>query len=145
MPAFDAAAVVEELKVRLKPYVEFEEVIREPSDQMIAEFMRDIQKIVGELQKITQGARDLDEDDPVAALAALQELDPEVYVKTMADMAESYSRLCSGRPSTEQLLKLPLRARYALYSYLQRKVVSPEAESAAGATVVSLQQRAANG
>lgn len=143
MPQFDAGAVVEPLRCKFKPLVDFDEVIKEPSDTLIGQFLSDMKKITSDAAGLVKAAEKLDsgdgeEPDPLAVLAALDDLDGDAYVEMMAEIAMAFSRLCQGRPSTEQLLALPLRARQLFFAWLTKEVVRPEAESADGAKVVSL-------
>lgn len=143
MPTFDLGAV-EPLHCKLKPFVDFDENIREPSDPMIGQFMVDLKTAYKNAARLMNASNtmqqaqervdsgDADELDVMELMAALDQLDGNDYVEMMADVASAYSKLCSGRPSTEQLLELPLRARTGFFNWMMAEVVRPEAESADG-------------
>jgi hypothetical protein len=150
---FDAGTAVEPYHIKLKPFTDFDEDLKEPSDKQIAQLLKDVQVIMADLRKsaltgVDLDMENLDEADPaqmLKAMEALQAIDPEVFVHMQESMAGAYSALCSGRPTKAQLLKLPLRHRMMFYGDLQSEVISPEAGSAAGAKVLKLPQRAASG
>lgn len=145
MPSFDLGTI-EPLKCTLKPFVDFDENLREPSDQQIGQFLADYKQVYKNAQGLMNAANAVealsdqaDEDgtgspDAEELMTALDQLDGDQYVELMADVAQAYSRLLSGRPSTEQLLSLPLRARTYFFNWIMTEVVRPEAESGAGQT-----------
>ena len=68
-----------------------------------------------------------------------------MVVKLMHDMAETYSALCSGFPSTEEILALPMRRRQGFYTWLMNEVMNPEAGPGAGKAQVMTLPRASAG
>jgi hypothetical protein len=77
-------------------------------------------------------------------LEAMSMVTGDSYVKMMADTAGLFAQLCSGSPSQEQMLALPLRVRVHFYGYVQREVVNPEAGPGGGiAQVTNLRSAAA--
>lgn len=58
--------------------------------------------------------------------------------------AEIFAELCSGKPTADQLMLMPPRARQGFYKYLRDEVLSPEAGAGDGnAEVVTLPTRVA--
>lgn len=148
MPKFEAANVVEPLTYDFRPYVDASGTIDEPSDKMVGVFMSEIQGITsGGLGRVGISQEDIAEagDDPSKIMDAVAGLKPDEMVKVFADMAAAYAKLCDGKPSKAQLLKLPLRVRVLFFGWLQREVMSPEAAPPAGIAAVTPLPRAAGG
>ena len=82
---------------------------------------------------------------PQALLDAMDELDPELVVSLMAQMAQVYADLCSDYPGKDQILGLPMRHRQLFFTWLQSEVMSPEAGPGAGRAQVTQLPRAAAG
>lgn len=146
MPQFDAAAIVEPIHVRLMPYADFDDDIREPSDKQLGEFLSALQKLMGGGGLAAMGISGgfIDTADPDAMLKAVEDLEPARFVEVMDDLAGMHARLCSGKPSKAQILAVPVRRRFALFAYLQGEVMSPEAAPGGGnAQVTVLPSRAA--
>ncbi len=143
MPAFDAGTVVEALDFTFEPFVKgCRGTIREPTDKLIAGFLSGIKKVIQEVQADIPSVA---ADDPAGLLNALDDLDPEIVVSLMAKMAGQYAKLCSGFPSAEQILELPMRQRQMFFGWLQSEVMTPEAGPGAGKAVVTQLPRAAAG
>ena len=144
MPAFDAGTVVEALDFTFEPFVKgCNGTIREPSDALIAGFLQGIKDVVKSIEKEIPGG--VPGDDPAALLQAADDLDPEAVVSLMARMATEYAKLCSGFPSADQILGLPMRRRQAFFMWLQSEVMTPEAGPGAGKAQVTMLPRAAAG
>jgi hypothetical protein len=149
LPAFSAETVVEALDFTFAYKVGDEAVpgpsgvIKEPSDRQIAEFLQGIKDVVKSVEKDIPGG--VPGDDPAALLQAADDLDPERVVSLMAAMADKYAALCSGFPSAEQILALPMRRRQGFFLWLQQEVMSPEAGPGAGRAQVIQLPRAAAG
>jgi hypothetical protein len=144
MPQFDAEGIVEPIKVRLLPYVEgFDWTeIPEPTDRQIGEFMKGLKALMKSALTTMGVEEGTDLADPDQMVKALDDLEPDKFVEVMQQMAELHSALCSGTPSTEQLMLVPMRRRVHFYSWLQSEVMSPEAATPAGSgQVASLAQR----
>lgn len=148
MAKFVAAGVVDPLEWTFEPHVQAHGVISEPTDDQIADFFKEIRKITAEARKHVEATGkavdDLaDADDPSEAIAALD--DTEVVLGMHQRLAQVYADLCSGDPSQEQILKLPMRIRTIFYAWLQREVMTPEAVPAAGNSQVTTLRSAAGG
>ena len=145
MPAFDAGTVVEALDFTFEPFVRgCKGTIREPSDKQIADFLQGIKDVVKAVEKDMPGGV-VAGDDPQALLQAADDLDPELVVSLMAQMAEKYAALCGDFPSAAQILGLPMRRRQGFFMWLQTEVMSPEAGPGAGIAQVRELPRAAAG
>jgi hypothetical protein len=144
MPQFDADAVVEGLECKLKPYADFEETIPEPSDRQIGEFLKGLKELMSGALKTMGIEEDVDLTDPGQMMTALDQLEPDKFVEVQDTMASLHAALCSGRPSKEQILLVPMRRRNLFYQWLQGEVMSPEAAPGGGsARVTVLPSRAA--
>lgn len=146
MAGFDAATVVEPLDYTFEPHVKgVKGTIREPNDRQIADFLTGVKEIVKTLQaKLPEGFQASQDTDITSLMAAVDDLDPEVIVEFHAKMASLFAMLCSGEPSRENILKLPIRIRTVFYGWLQQEVMNPEAAPGAGsAQVVTLPRSAA--
>ena len=131
MPAFNAETVVEALEFTFEPFVRgCHGVIKEPDDRQVAVFLDGIKKVTAEAKADLPA--DVAADSPAELIDAAENLDPEVVVKLMRDMAETYSGLCSGFPSADQILGLSMRRRQGFYTWLMNEVMNPEAGPGAG-------------
>ena len=135
MAGFVAEGVVEPLAWDFNPYVKANGVIPEPTDTQIAAFLRETKDIFQKAQADIPA--DLDLDDPVAVLKAIDDLDPGAQVEAMKQMAEVYSNLCSGTPTAKQIAELPMRVRSVFFNWLQSEVMSPEAATGGGQAQVT--------
>ena len=148
MPTFDAGDVVESLdwdftKSKIASLKTAKGTIPEPTDAAIGRFLDGLKKLYAEAQK-SLTAEMPDDATPDQMLDALSQLTGDVFVKFMADTAELFSGLCSGKPSQDQLLALPMRVRVKFYAWVQTEVVNPEAGTGGGtAAVVRLPSAAA--
>jgi hypothetical protein len=131
MPAFNAETVVEGLDFSFEPFVHgCSGTIREPTDQQIADWLTGIKAVVSETQAALPD--DVDPSNQAALLDAMDNLSPEIVVTTMQKMATVYAALCSGFPTVEQILALPMRRRNLFFGWVQQEVMSPEAGPGAG-------------
>lgn len=131
MPAFDSGTVVEPLAWTFEKHVPGARgVIREPTDEQIAQYLTDVKAMTAKFRD--QLPAGTDGDDPAELLAAVDDLDPQVVLTVHQELAGIYAALCSGNPSEEVLLKLPLRIRVLFYQWLQGEVMSPEAVPGGG-------------
>jgi hypothetical protein len=145
MPLFDAGAVVEALdydfrKAGVKAYG----TIPEPTDMMIGEFLKDLRDLVKQAEGVAD-MEEVDQTDPAAMLQALNSLNPDKFVEMLAATSAAYGKLCQERPTADEIQKLPLRVRRHFFDWLQKEVISPEAEPAAGSGQVINLPRAAGG
>jgi hypothetical protein len=146
MAGFDAGKAVSPLDYTLKPYIDVAGRLKEPSDRQIADFMDGIKSLFKQAQAAgLEGLEDTDSTDPNTLIDALDQLSGDAVVEMFGTMAEMYAALCSGVPSKEQLLQLPLRVRGAFYAWVQDEVINPEAAPAAGMRPVTTLPRAAGG
>jgi hypothetical protein len=148
MPAFDAGTVVEALEFTFEPYVKgCKGVIKEPSDEQIATFMAGMRERIADARKLGMEELKTDEAgqvDPEQLVDALDALTPEQTVAQLRRMSELYGALCSGRPSADQISRLPLRRRAAFFAWFQKEAINPEAGPGAGtAQVIKLPAAAA--
>jgi hypothetical protein len=130
MAKFDAGTVVEPLDWTFEPFVAARGVIREPTDEQIAQYLKDV-KAIGE--EIREKIPDAPEgSDPVDLMAALEDLDLDSVAELTGKMAGIVAALCSGDPSKDTILALPPRRRTMFYGWLQAEVMSPEAAPGGG-------------
>lgn len=148
MAKFTAAGVVEALDWDFRPYVNAAGTSAEPTDDQIAAFFAELRKITAEARRqIDATGKAVDDlvaaDDPNAAIAALD--DVETVTSLHKRLAETYAALCSGSPSQEEVLGLPMRVRTLYYQWLQKEVTSPEAVPGGGNAQVTTLRSAAAG
>lgn len=144
MPSFNAeTVVVEGLDWDFHGFgVKAKGAIPEPSDHLIGQFLDELKKLYTDAKAL---GLDLDMPEnatPEQMMDALNSVTGAKFEQFMAKMAELFAELCSGKPSTEQLLALPLRVRVKFYGWVQNEVVRPEAETGAG-NVVAMSPRSA--
>lgn len=145
MPRFDAGALVEGLDFTFAPYADVEGRIKEPNDRQIANFLNGLTKVMDHAKEMATELDNVDPKDPVAVLMAMDRMEPDKYVDIFKQYAELYSELCSGFPSAEQLLGVPLRARNLFYGWLRNEVLYPEAATVAGPTQAAMPLRSVGG
>src|ERR1700681_4584695 len=133
MAGFDAGAVVDPLDYTFLPDVNVHGVIKEPSDKVIATYMRDVKQLVSSLKdKLPEALLTGGDIDITQMFAAADDLDPDVVVNFHTEMAGLFAKLCSGEPSKTDILGLPIRKRVMFYAWLLREVMSPEPASGDG-------------
>lgn len=132
MPQFDAFGIVEGLQCRLKPYADFDDVIPEPTDLRIATFLKGLKTVMSSALTDMGVKEGTDLTDPAQMMGALDDLEPDKFVEVMDGMAGLHADLCSGKPSKEQILAIPMRRRQMFYQWLQTEVMSPEAVTPGG-------------
>lgn len=130
---FKAEGLVQPLDWDFKPYIDASGVIDEPMDKELSEFSDAWRKeIIESAKDVGANPKDLEDMGREEILKILEAIDPEKQKATARRQAEIFSRLCSGHPTTAQLMKLPPRVRGRFYRWLNSEVVSPEAEPGAG-------------
>lgn len=117
--------------------------IKEPSDQAIATFLENVRDLSTDAAKLDAQSRKMIEglgtEDPEKIAAAVKDLPVGSMLTMMGGLAEAFSKLCSGHPTKNQIMALPMRVRVQFFNWLQTEVVSPEAASGGGiAPVISL-------
>jgi hypothetical protein len=146
MTGFIAATVVDPLDYdfRTKDYPKaIHGVIKEPNDRQIAQYMAQVKELVkGVREKLPKAMTDGTDVDIQELFLAVDDLDPEVVIQFHEDMAGVFAQLCSGEPSKQDILDLPIRMRVMFYAWLQREVMSPEAAPGGGSNVTKLPARA---
>lgn len=131
MAGFDASQVVEALAYTFKPFLNQEGVIREPTDQQISDFLAGMKALTLEMRDEIPQLKDTDPED-IDLLGAMESLDPEMTIHMASKLSVVYEALCSGKPSKEDLLRLPPRIRNVFYAWLQKQVMDPEVKTGAG-------------
>lgn len=143
MGGFNAAQVVEALDFNFNPYVDAKGTIAEPTDEQIAKFLNDMKDAVEKVKdRLPEG---VDTSDPADVLMAIDGLDASAITETHQAIAGIFAQLCSGNPSREVLLRLPMRVRSIFYGWLQQEVMSPEVAPGAGTAQVTTLRSAAAG
>jgi len=143
MGGFNAATVVEALDFNFNPYVDAKGTITEPSDDQIAKFLNDLQAVMERVKdRLPEG---VDTSDPSEVISAIDGLDASAITETHQELAGVFAELCSGNPSRELLLRVPMRVRSIFYGWLQQEVMSPEAAPGAGNAQVTTLRSAAAG
>jgi hypothetical protein len=141
--AFNAGTVVEGLDWTFEPFVHTSGTIREPNDEQISRYLKDVKAIGEEIrQKIPDAP---DGGDPASLMAALEDLDLDSVAELTGRMAGIIAALCSGEPSRDTILALPPRRRAMFYGWLQAEVMSPEAAPGGGNAQVRTLRPAAAG
>lgn len=131
MPKFDAAEVYSALDYDFSAAgVNAKGRVPEPTDAMIGKFLSGLKALVNSVRESAK-LGEVDTNDPLAVLEALNSLDPETFVDSLHKMAEHYAELTRGEPSLETILELPLRVRQAFFAWIQTEVINPEAVSGA--------------
>lgn len=143
MAAFNAATVVEALDWDFRPYVKAHGTVDEPTDAQINAFLDATKALMGSITG--RLPEDIDTGNPVAVLAAVDDLDVAVVNDFHQQLAMTFSALCSGTPTPEMLLGLPMRIRNIFYGWLRQEVMSPEAVPGGGNAQVKTLRSAAAG
>lgn len=144
MPQFDAGNVVEGLDYTFRPYVDSSGTITEPSDKQLGDFMSGLKKLMASGKDDIGLGKVSDPSDPQQMMAAIDDLEPDEFVRVMSEFARLHAELCGGHPSQADIMALPLRRRILFFGWLQGEVMSPEPAPGAGkAQVVNLRGAAA--
>lgn len=142
MPKFDAGAVVEPLDydfttIKGYPHKRARGTIPEPSDEQIANLLAALREQAATAGKMVEpGNEAQDFSDPTAFLHQLDNFDPAVFTELYAKVGRAYADLCSGQPSYEEIMSLPMRVRNRFFAWVMEEVVSPEAGTGAGNAAV---------
>jgi hypothetical protein len=118
-------------------------VVSEPNDDQITEYMTALKKLTADIRARVPTVGE--DSDPVDLMTAIDDLEPEIIKEMTSRMADICSDLCSGSPSTEQMMMLPPRRRTMFYGWLQQEVLSPEAVPGGGNAQVRTLRSAAAG
>lgn len=150
MPKFDAGSVVEPLEydfttVRGYPHERAKGTIKEPTDEMITQFIGRLRDMMKQAGSIAENVAEMDMSNPTAFFQQLDTFDPDQLLAVFSGMAEAYGELCSNQPSAQEIADLPLRVRVRFFAWLQEEVVSPEAGAGAGIAAVTPLRSAAAG
>jgi len=150
MAVFNAAEIVEPLDFKFEAFVPgCNGTIKEPDDSQIARFWADWRKLTVDARRHAEATgkafSDADgaDGDPGEAITALDDTDTAVELHKRN--AEIHSALCSGSPSAEEILGLPMRVRTRFYSWLEQEVMNPEAVAGGGNAQVRTLRSAAAG
>jgi hypothetical protein len=143
LPGFNAGTVVEALEWDFRPYVKATGTIAEPTDDQIAKFLNDLKALFESIKD--KFPQDVDTTSMAEVAEAFDDLDASAVVDAHKDMAVIFSALCSGNPSPEMLLLLPMRVRSIFYGWLRQEVMSPEVAPGAGNAPVTTLRSAAAG
>jgi hypothetical protein len=154
MAVFDAGGIVEPLDYDFTHFIDgYSGTIKEPADNQIVQFTRDqlaeqmlMDRTAPGLPDLAEatgrlGSADLAADEWMTRAA--ERLGSEEFAGAAKRTAKIYSDLCSGKPSTAALMKLPPRVRVRFYNWLKDEL-SPEAGAGGGsAQVIRLPSSAA--
>lgn len=143
MTGFNAATVVSPLDWDFHPYVKAKGRIKEPTDDQIAAFLNGLKELTEKVKHTLPTG--VDTSDPAEVMTAIDSLDAASVVEMHKEFAGLFAALCSGNPSRELLLEMPMRVRTVFYGWLQQEVMSPEVESGAGTAPVTTLRPAAAG
>jgi hypothetical protein len=148
MPGFNASTVIKPLDYTLRPYVDKESVVKEPSDVQLDAFEKAMVREQQRLRKLIPDlpdGDDLDEYQAVLEKAENARVSPEA-TKTWKIQAGIFAALCSGEPSEAEIMTLPRRVRLHFFKWLREELASPEAAAGDGeetAQVLNLPSAAA--
>jgi len=125
MGSFNASSVVEPLDYNFTKYGAGKGVIKEPTDEQLFEFTKASIVLARSIRKL---APDLEDDaSEEEVLEAWEDVNSSAQVaETARREAEIFADLCSGKPSADDLMKLPRRLRAAFYRWINGEVVNPE-------------------
>jgi hypothetical protein len=155
MAGFDASSIVEPLKFTLRPFADVEGTIAEPTSLQVEKFFADSRKeqlrAMREARELGLVPDDADSDEEMTPaqlekfLEALAKIDPRRTAAARKRSAEILSALCSGQPTTGQLLELPLRILREFSAWIQGEVLSPEVSPGAGKPQLEIVRSSAAG
>jgi len=144
LAGFNAATVVEALDWTFEPFVKKAKgTVKEPTDDQIVKFLSDVKALVARLHEKAEA--DVKSRDPADLVDAIEELDPSVVGEFHQELAGIFAALCSGEPTREQILAVPMRIRVVFYGWLRQEVMNPEAAPGAGNAQVTTLRSAAAG
>lgn len=145
MPAFNAGTVVEPLdydfRTKDNPNGKYG-TVKEPTDRQLAEYLAGVKNLVAQFKGQIPEGLITGNPDVGELMDAVEDLDPEIVVTFHASLAGLFAELCSGEPSREDIIGLPIRIRGMFYTWLQREVMAPEAAPGGGSNVTTLRAAA---
>lgn len=127
MASFDAASAVEPMHCKLKPFADFDAIIPEPTTEQLQAF---INARSLESERARDRLKDLPDDATAGQVAEI--LTGEAVLGDRQRTADMYSAVCSGKPSADDLMKLPHREFTAFARWLTQEMLDPEAVTGAG-------------
>lgn len=114
MPSFDAAKATEPLDYNLAPYADAKGSVPEPTSDQVAQFYTDLQnnyELVLDAERLA--GYDLSTPGDLMRLGATLTYDE---TRALYDHnLDTYAKVCSGKPSRDELAALPHRSRQAFY------------------------------
>lgn len=126
MPKFNAATAVEQLEFDFAPYdADAKGAVPEPSDTQVAAFYANLGKTL-ENALGAERVDGVDLTDPMQVGKLFMSLSVEDHQAVYAEALELHAAVCGGRPTAEQLGKLPFRLRQTFYGMVQ-EWLRPEA------------------
>lgn len=151
MASFNASTVVEALDYDfsglaepphlIKGLAEVRGTVKEPTSKQVQAYVNASKR---EMARQRKEIGDVDESDGDAVLAALDRMDDDRTLAAQKRSAEIVSALCSGHPTTAQLMLLPHRAMHLFGEWIANEVLNPEAVTGDGkAQVVPLRSSSA--
>ena len=118
--AFTAATAVSALNYNLRPYVEIEGTVPEPSSKGIDTFFNRLREMAKE------AGADVDDNTSEADVAkALAETDENMMSKMTDTMLAATVELTGSNPTREQLDSLPFRVQHAFFNWLLGELMDP--------------------
>lgn len=116
MAGFNAEKVVDPLAYTFGKYADVKDGITpEPDDEQIAKFQRNTADLARRHRADQDG---IDVEDRIAVMEWMANQPPEKAVEMEQETAMIYADLCSGKPSFEEIMKVPPRVRQAWMGWL---------------------------
>lgn len=125
MSTFKAESVVKPLRYSLKPFVDAEGVVPEPSYDAVQEFFELVQTAARKANIIQADAEINSAGDAAAAIEQISESIASGR-EISAELDEGLVKLCAGSPTREQLEEMPYRVRMKFSAWLMKEL-RPEA------------------
>lgn len=114
-------------------------IIPEPSEELIRNFYRDMNALIGEAADVWEASRNaalgtdqrpvVSEDNPAAKIRdLLPKVEDEAVAKeNTRKTCVVYAKLCQNTPTAVQIGKLPAAAMWGFFQYVLGQLISPEA------------------
>lgn len=127
MAKFNAGTAVESMEYDFTDYGGGSGVIPEPTDDILDAFYAQVAEVMGQVQETIGGLQNLDTTDPEAVQAALTQVEgSSIMSQVSSALTDVIAGLTQGRPSAEEIGRLPFRVKQAFMGWLVTQF-SPEA------------------
>lgn len=110
----------------MRPDVDLQGTIPDPSDEILREYFEDIKKF-GESHGLNDVPTEYElRNNPERVQQMIDRMNSTDKIKVNHELTAIVAKLCQHKPSEEDILKLPYRKRVVFLRWIQDQLTSPE-------------------